>query len=1121
MAEDTSHPYTDPYIYATSDDPADPQLRCSACNSRTLSDYPSHIKTPAHHLAVQRLLARQEADEVMLEAIRSSRHQSFEPRPDIMFEDPHLDPTGNARPESPERPLTPLSYLRDIHGADLRDDNSDANESDDELDFHMLREALEAMANPMNHPLDDHVPPDLDFNGDLDESDGPSGYGWFPFTKKEHIVALLIIGSTRSLLSRLQYQRIRSILRICDVQLPAWGSLRELSNRLKRRMGLAIAARDSPTGNPLFGLKELANPRVSPHLAFTPELPVNTLVTRLSQSEKWQEGFSKELRVQMVVHKGDHFYIYEPVQVTTGQLVVPVFFYDQMEVTKAKCLRAIVEPVSGHLEAYRIVLEDEPPFNSPDLLTIEVSSFWRLFGAVELDNGNCLGDLCGEHMYQQTPRGVQLLPIVNPWRIKAEGKIIRHIPLTLYSDDTSGNVSKKFNKHMSIYFTLSGLAPVWSNQEYHTHFLATTNCATALELFDHVVDDINDLGRKGFTAYDHTLGTEVCAMVMVLCHVGDSPMHAEICNTTNPANTLTPCRMCDLKVDRQVQKKQEAFVRRFLGLDEIGAKIQLPIRNWDITRERTQEIWRAAQTKNSKRLVDDLGRQYGLRDTLNEYFIDLVQSAHGKLQGPQVEELCAKLDHEWGHRMFNPMLRLDGFNGHLDTPVEILHVVLLGVVKYLYRDTMKVIKPGKSGGRVYNNLSARWRSFDRKGLKLPPIIPNTLIQFFQSLVGKEFRTVLQTVPFVFYSHVAEDVRHLWTALCSLGSYVFQTEITNVDIYLNELDTHVDLFLNLLIKSSAQWVNKPKFHMLVHLKHSIRRFGPPALVATERFESFNGKTRDASVHSNKQSPGNDIANTFLTAQMMRMLLSGTSFFDHHLQSRVVAGEKVRSLLTQIPELAQAMGLDLAGAQDNLFTDSGRKAPQGVLPTCLEATARRVTLEEVGRVTLTSQQIIEAKDFVVLKSTLIVGRVVSMWKPEGQCSSSVIMVLAKCNRGRIVPFYGMREFVCSDVLFTCNITEIDSLVNMQHNCHSNKCLVTTTHTKKIERKVTNVLVPTLDHTSTGSFILNTASHYSAELHRKLAGIRVEGVEPAQWNKSIEQGLAKWEGQPRSARHGNNNP
>jgi hypothetical protein len=39
------------------------------------------------------------------------------------------------------------------------------------------------------------------------------------------------------------------------VALPAWGSLQDLSNKLKNQMGLEIAARESPTGNPLFGLK--------------------------------------------------------------------------------------------------------------------------------------------------------------------------------------------------------------------------------------------------------------------------------------------------------------------------------------------------------------------------------------------------------------------------------------------------------------------------------------------------------------------------------------------------------------------------------------------------------------------------------------------------------------------------------------------------------------------------------------------------------------------------------------------------------------------------------------------------------------------------------------------------
>ncbi|KAH9816224.1 hypothetical protein DFH28DRAFT_1082002 [Melampsora americana] len=457
-------------------------------------------------------------------------------------------------------------------------------------------------------------------------------------------------------------------------------------------------------------------------------------------------------------------------------------------------------------------------------------------------------------------------------RIKAQGEIIRHIPLTLYSDDTSGNVSKKFNKHMSIYFTLSGLTPDWSNQEFNTHFLATTNTASALELFDQVVDGINELGQNGFVTYDHLLGEDVCAMVVVLAHLGDSPMHAEICNTTNPENTLTPCQICELKVDCQMDKQTDGFVRHFLGLDNDGNKHKVPHCDWNLTRKRTHKIWRTAQNPHSKTLVEDLGQMYGVGDGILDFFSTR-------------------------------------FNGHLDTPVEILHVILLGVGKYLFRNTMKAINPGKSGTKNFNSLSARWQSFNCKGLKMPPIQPNTLIQFFQSLVGKEFRTVLQSVPFVIYQHVTEEVRHLWTALCMLGSYVFQMKILDVNTYLKELDAHGDIFLNQLMSMLAQWANKPKFHILTHLKYSIQQFGPPCLVATEKFEAFNGKTQDASVHSNKQSPGNDIANTFLTALMMQIFLSGTSFYDHKLQARVVGGPEVQSLLTTVPELAQATGLNM--------------------------------------------------------------------------------------------------------------------------------------------------------------------------------------------------------------------
>jgi hypothetical protein len=76
----------------------------------------------------------------------------------------------------------------------------------------------------------------------------------------------------------------------------------------------------------------------------------------------------------------------------------------------------------------------------------------------------------------------------NPWRKKAKGKRLRNIPVTLYCDDTSGNKSKKWNKHISYYYTLSGLPPKFSNQQFNCHFLCTSNIAGALELGEMVVE---------------------------------------------------------------------------------------------------------------------------------------------------------------------------------------------------------------------------------------------------------------------------------------------------------------------------------------------------------------------------------------------------------------------------------------------------------------------------------------------------------------------------------------------------------------------------------------------------------------------------------------------------------
>lgn len=85
----------------------------------------------------------------------------------------------------------------------------------------------------------------------------------------------------------------------------------------------------------------------------------------------------------------------------------------------------------------------------------------------------------------------------------------------------------------------------------------------------------SDIATDGFVAYDHQTQAEVLVMTTVLCHLGDSPMHAEVTNTMNPTVSLSPCRVCDLKVETLLKKRSAAYVSNFVGVDEHGHKVGL------------------------------------------------------------------------------------------------------------------------------------------------------------------------------------------------------------------------------------------------------------------------------------------------------------------------------------------------------------------------------------------------------------------------------------------------------------------------------------------------------------------------------------------------------------------
>ncbi|KAH9810453.1 hypothetical protein DFH28DRAFT_1132268 [Melampsora americana] len=996
------------YFESLSTDPSNPSWRCLLCGRKPMANYSRHAASVKHLEEVARFEAHAAAAEQLLPGLEEpSQSTSVEP-PEVDFNIPAEEHPESARCETPPRPLSPFTSLQ----------------------------AMELPFKPwsMRAKRKMTVADEAALEADLRSSVPLDCTEWYPFKKKEHVVALLIIGSTRSILSQSQYHRIRAILQICDVRLPEWGALRALSKKLKDNFGLTVSERHSPGGKPLFGLE------------------IQTIVrNELSNPQKWREGFSKDLRVQMIVSHRKHFYIYEPVQLVSTQLVVPVFFFQQNERIMAKCLPAEIYVDDNNPAKVNMLLPAKPAFVSDALIHTDVSDFWKTASEITFPDGTRLLDCCDRYMWQEHGEDLQPLPLANPWRERANGQVIKHVPIVFYSDDTAGNVSKKWNKHMSVFFTLAGLPPVMTNQEYNIHFLATSNCATALELLDKIVDDINDHGSNGFHAYDHLSGTDVLVMVVTLCHLGDSPMHAEISNTTNPANTLTPCRMCDLAVTRMADKKTQDYVCQFIGMNADGTPVHLPKLNWQTTRNRTHEIWAAAHNPHSKTSVESKSRQYGLRDTMLEPFIKSTERF--------------TIFHSL--RLLGLLLTTDyvtGFDGHDDTPVETLHVVFS---QWPVR-TLAIIQYKRAQHSTYSTYD-----FDT-------LLPE---------LGRQG----------FCHHPAIG------ALCIARIYPGEKEAP-LD---RALSTHLIYFpaRNFRLAQVPFATGRENSCFLP----SADRFGPACLYNTQKFECYNGVLRTASVHSNRQAPGRDIANSFNNYQLMRLLLSGNSFYDKDLQARCCAGPKVRELLKTKPELAQAMGID-SKANKGTHISLGRRATvSSEVPDCLR-TQHEFVWVELDSITLANSQKVEKEDFV---------KVCSIWHPEGEVPSQALLLVQRTSKGPINPFYGMRELIRLEEHRCAKAVKVDCLLNVQHNCHNSQCPVTNSRRKRVERRDTSTYSSHVAHVANEKFILNSASHYSAETHRAVANLGTRTITPAEWTAAVEEGLRVWRSvpiKPRKPRKGN---
>ncbi|KAF7374456.1 hypothetical protein MSAN_00329700 [Mycena sanguinolenta] len=461
--------------------------------------------------------------------------------------------------------------------------------------------------------------------------------------------------------------------------------------------------------------RDFANPLVIPHMHFYPE-ENDGPISETYQAERWMKYTPSQL-TPMFLRGFKRFWIKELARLRNGTFIIPHTLILRNGVLTSDA-SVVVRTLDGRWQC----TEEEITVSAEEL---------------ELDFTD-LTAAYGENLIWVDPSVVPDMP--NAMRKLVDNdEDLYVVMVSPWADDVSGNKSKQYNKHMNMYTGNGCLPGRLLQQEFNIHYISTSPHASSAEQFAAFWDHVKSTEETPIKCYNAATKRRCRCILRTPGLPADNPQQSEeACHMGGNANF--PCRKC---------KWGGATVEKESDTNYHQCHLTGVARSAQEIRENLNEQLRLSMLRDASS-VENIQRNSGTKDKITQYWIGIliskVKAAKAENPRRKAEDIASELkdwlDAQPGDQM-NPLLDIAGLDPSQDTPVKLLHTILLGVVKYIWH----ILNTSQWSDTDRYLFAIRLQSTDISGLTVPPIRAGYMIQYKNNLIGKHFKTLMQTLAF--------------------------------------------------------------------------------------------------------------------------------------------------------------------------------------------------------------------------------------------------------------------------------------------------------------------------------------------------------------------------------------